>query len=240
MIKNTFKVDILAFGAHPDDVECAASGVLLKHITMGNTAAIVDVTAGEMGTFGTPETRKQEAIQASKILRLQHREQLGLPDGGIENNEASRLLIIQVIRKYQPEIVLANAIHDRHPDHSKAAKLVADASFLSGLKKKKTFYNGDVQEPWRPKAVYHYIQDYFIEPDFVIDISTEMDKKILAINSFQSQFVMPKENEPSSILGLLDQIKSTNSIYGRSINANYAEGFTVNKYIGINDFFQLK
>lgn len=236
---NEFKVDILAFGAHPDDVECAAAGVLLKHIALGKTVAIIDVTAGEMGTFGTPETRKKEAELASKILGIQYREQLGLADGSIENNEASRIVIIQAIRKYQPEIVLANAIHDRHPDHANTAKLVADATFLSGLKKKKTFNLGITQEPWRPKAVYNYIQDYFIEPDFVIDISSEMDKKIEAINAFKSQFVRPKENEPSSILGLLNQIKSTNSIYGRPINAKYAEGFTVNKYIGVHSLFQL-
>jgi bacillithiol biosynthesis deacetylase BshB1 len=236
---NNHKVDILAFGAHPDDVECAAAGVLIKHMALGKTVAIVDMTAGEMGTFGTPETRKQESDEASKILGIQYREQLGLSDGSIVNDETSRLLVIQAIRKYKPEIVLANAIHDRHPDHAIAAKLVADSSFLSGLKKKETFYDGDVQEPWRPKAVYHYIQDYFIDPDFVIDISTEMDKKIQAIKAFRSQFVKPKNNEPSSILGLLDQIKSTNNIYGRPISAKYAEGFKVNKYIGVHNFFQL-
>jgi bacillithiol biosynthesis deacetylase BshB1 len=236
---NEFKVDVLAFGAHPDDVECAAAGVLLKHIALGKTVAIIDMTAGELGTFGTPETRKKEAEMASKILGIQYREQLGLVDGSIENNEASRIVIIQAIRKYQPEIVLANAVHDRHPDHANAAKLVVDAAFISGLKKKETFNLGITQEPWRPKAVYNYIQDYFIEPDFVIDISSEMDKKVEAINAFKSQFVTPKENEPSSILGLLNQIKSTNSIYGRAINTAYAEGFTANKYIGVNDFFQL-
>ena len=236
---NKFKVDILAFGAHPDDVECAASGVLLKHISLGKTVAIVDLTAGEMGTFGTPDTRRQESFEASKILGIQHREQLSLPDGAIENNEVNRLLVIQAIRKYQPEIILANAINDRHPDHAIAAKLVADAAFLSGLKKKETFKSEKLQETWSPKVVYHYIQDYFIEPDFVIDISLEMDKKIEAIKAFKSQFVTPKENEPSSILGLLNQIKSTNSMYGRPINATYAEGFTVNKYIGVHDFFQL-
>ncbi|WP_034060840.1 bacillithiol biosynthesis deacetylase BshB1 [Lacinutrix jangbogonensis] len=237
---NTYKVDILAFGAHPDDVECAASGVILKHIALGKTVAIVDMTAGEMGTFGTPETRTLEAKKASEILKIKYREQLGLADGAIENNEESRLLVIQAIRKYQPEIVLANAINDRHPDHANAAKLVADASFLSGLKKKETLFNGEIQESWRPKSIYNYIQDYFIDPDFVIDISSEMDKKIEAIKAFNSQFVEPKNNQPSSIIGLLDQIKSTNSIYGRPINATYAEGFTVNRYLGVNNFFQLK
>jgi len=238
-MKNEFKVDILAFGAHPDDVECAASGVVLKHLTLGKTVAIIDMTAGEMGTFGTSKTRKQEANEASKVLGIQYREQLGLQDGGIENNEVNRFKVIQAIRKYQPEIVLANAIHDRHPDHAIAAKLVADASFLSGLKKKITFNDDVIQKHWRPKAVYHYIQDYYIKPDFVIDISSEMDNKIKAIKAFKSQFVTPKENEPNSIIGLLDQIQSTNSIFGRAINVKYAEGFTVNKYIGVNDFFQL-
>jgi len=236
---HTKKVDILAFGAHPDDVECAIAGTLLAHMTMGKTVAIVDVTAGEMGTYGTAESRKNESEAAAEILGIQHREQLNLPDGGIENNEASRLLVIQTIRKYQPEIILCNAIHDRHPDHANAAKLVADAAFLSGLKKKETINDGYSQKPWRPKAVYHYIQDYFIEPDFVIDITKHMEQKMQAILAFKSQFVNPDDRSANSILGLLTQIKSMNSIYGRPINAVYAEGFTANRYIGVPDLFQL-
>jgi N-acetylglucosamine malate deacetylase 1 len=232
-------VDILAFGAHPDDVECAAAGVLLKHISMGKTVGIVDLSAGEMGSYGTTEERKEEAANAAKLMGIKHREQLFLPDGSIENNEASRILVIEMIRKYRPSVVLANAIHDRHPDHANAAKLVSDAAFLSGLKMKKTFCNGAEQEPWRPHSVYHYIQDYFIEPDFVIDITTLMDKKMEVIHSFKSQFVEPKDAQPNSIIGLLDQIKNMNSIYGRPINAAYAEGFTVNRYIGVSDFYQL-
>jgi N-acetylglucosamine malate deacetylase 1 len=233
------KVDILAFGAHPDDVECAAAGVLIKHIAMGKSAAIVDLTAGEMGSYGTVEERKDEATSAAMLMGVKHREQLNLPDGGIENNENSRLLIIQMIRKYRPAVVLANAINDRHPDHANAAKLVSDAAFLSGLKKKKTFYNGIEQEAWRPDVVYHYIQDYFIEPGFVIDITNQMDKKMETILAFKSQFVEPKDKQPNSILGLIDQIKNMNSIYGRPINAAYAEGFTTGRYIGVNDFYQL-
>lgn len=233
------KVDILAFGAHPDDVECAAAGVLIKHIAMGKTVAIVDLTAGEMGSYGTVEERKNEAATAAKMMGIQQREQLNLPDGGIENKESNRILIIEMIRKYRPALVLANAIHDRHPDHANAAKLVSDAAFLSGLKKKKTFYNTMEQEAWRPQAVYHYIQDYFIEPAFVIDITHQMEKKLETILAFQSQFVEPKDKQPNSILGLLDQIKNMNSIYGRPINAAYAEGFTTGRYIGVNDFFQL-
>ncbi len=234
------KIDILALGAHPDDVECAAAGVLIKHIAMGKTVAIVDVTAGEMGSYGTAESRKIEAEAAAKIIGVQHREQLNLPDGGIENNEANRLLLIQTIRKYQPEIIVCNAIHDRHPDHANAAKLIADAAFLSGLKKKETFIDGHQQEPWRPQAVYHYIQDYFIKPDFVVDITNQMEQKMEAILAFKSQFVHPEDNSANSILGLLNQIKSMNSIYGRPINAAYAEGFTSNRYIGVADLFQLQ
>jgi bacillithiol biosynthesis deacetylase BshB1 len=236
---NPYKIDILAFGAHPDDVECAAAGVLVKHIGMGKTVAIIDLTAGEMGSYGTPESRKSEAAAASKILGIQYREQLNLPDGNIENNEESRLKIIQMIRKYQPDIVLCNTIHDRHPDHANAAKLVADACFLSGLKMKKTLDNNEEQNAWRPKAVYHYIQDYYIEPDFVIDISSEMDTKLKAIQAFESQFVTPNSNDANGISGLIDQVKSTNSIFGRPINAKFAEGFTVNRYIGVTDFYKL-
>ncbi|PWA06719.1 bacillithiol biosynthesis deacetylase BshB1 [Flavobacterium laiguense] len=236
---NPYKIDILAFGAHPDDVECAAAGVLIKHIGMGKTVAIIDLTTGEMGSYGTPQSRKSEAATASKILGIQHREQLNLLDGSIENNEESRLKVIQMIRKYQPDIVLCNAIHDRHPDHANAAKLVADACFLSGLKMKTTFDDNEEQKAWRPKAVYHYIQDYYIEPDFVIDISSEMDTKLKAIRAFESQFVTANSNDANGISGLIDQIKSTNSIFGRPINAKFAEGFTVNRYIGVTDFYNL-
>lgn len=237
---HTSKVDILAIGAHPDDVECAAAGILIKHIAMGRTVSIVDMTAGEMGSYGTADSRRIEAEAAANILGVQHREQLNLPDGGIENNEANRLSLIQLIRKYQPEIIICNAIHDRHPDHAHAAKLTADAAFLSGLKKKETFLNGRQQDPWRPQAVYHYIQDQFIEPDFVVDIAKEMEQKMEAILAFKSQFVHPKDHSPNSILGLLNQIKSMNSIYGRPINAAYAEGFTTSRYMGVADLFQLQ
>lgn len=233
-------VNILAFGAHPDDVECAASGILLKHISMGQTVAIVDLTAGEMGSYGTVKERQKEAASAAMIMGVKFREQLNLPDGGIENNEVHRLLVMEMIRKYRPDIVLANAIHDRHPDHANAAKLVSDAAFLSGLQKKKTFHKSIEQKAWRPNAVYHYIQDYFIEPSFVIDITEQMEKKLETILTFKSQFVEPKDKQPNSILSLIDQIKNINSIYGRPINATYAEGFTGGRYIGVNDLYQLQ
>jgi N-acetylglucosamine malate deacetylase 1 len=237
---NSNKVDILAFGAHPDDVECAAAGVLLKHLAMGKSVAIIDLTAGEMGSFGNVETRKNEATISSKILGIKSREMLGLPDGGIENNEAARLLVIQAIRKYQPHIVLCNALHDRHPDHANAAKLVADACFISGLKKKETYHEGKLQVKWRPECIYHYIQDYFLHPDFVIDITQYMDKKMEGIKAFKSQFVDPTDNNPGSILALIDQIKYMNSIYGRPLNVKYAEGFNVSRYLGVADFYQLR
>lgn len=237
---NSNKVDILAFGAHPDDVECAAAGVLLKHIAMGKSVAIIDLTAGEMGSFGNVETRKNEAKIASEILGLKSREMLGLPDAGIENNEAARMLVIELIRKYQPDIVLCNALHDRHPDHANAAKLIADACFLSGLKKKETFFDEELQGPWRPPFIYHYIQDYFLQPDFVIDITQQMDKKMESIKAYKSQFVDPNDHNPNSILAFLDQIKNMNSIYGRPLNVKYAEGFNVSRYMGVADFYQLR
>ncbi len=236
---DNYKVDILAFGAHPDDVECAVSGTILKHIALGKSVAIIDLTAGEMGTYGTSEERKIEATNAAKILEVNYREQLGLNDGAIEDNEVSRRLVIETIRKFQPEIILCNAIKDNHPDHSNAAKLVTNANFISGLKKYTTSYKNINQKPWKAPVVYNYIQDYFIEPDFVIDISKSIDKKMESIMAYKSQFKEPKDTNPNSILGLLNQIKSMNQIYGRPINASYAEGFTVNKYLGVHDFFQL-
>lgn len=235
-----FKVNILAFGAHPDDVECAAAGVLLKHIEMGKTVAIVDLTSGELGSHGTPENRRFEAKKASDILGISHREFLNLGDGKIENSETNRILVIEMVRKYQPDIILTNAIKDRHPDHAKSSELVNAANFLSGLKNIKTAYNGEKQNYWRANAVYNYIQDYYIEPDFVIDISDYMDKKMESILAYKSQFVEPKNNGAASIIGLLDQVKSMNTVYGRPINAKYAEGFTVSRYLGVNNFYSLQ
>jgi len=234
------KVDILAFGAHPDDVECAISGTLLKHIAMGKTVAIVDLTAGEMGTYGTAVTRKKESEAAANILGVSFREQLGLTDGSIENNLVNRMKIVASIRKYQPEIILSNAIYDRHPDHANTANLVRDANFLAGLQKIETTSNKGIQDCWRSEYVYHYIQDYFIQPDFVIDISEHMETKIASIEAYESQFKHPKNQNPNSISGLVHQIKSTNTIFGRQINTRYAEGFTVNKYIGVDNLFHIR
>ena len=237
------KLDILAIGVHPDDVELSASGTILKHIALGKTVGILDLTRGELGTRGNAELRAQEATHASKILGLSIREQLSMADGFFENNEAHQKEIIRIIRKYQPEIVLCNAITDRHPDHGRAAKLTADACFYSGLVKVETKENGKIQAAWRPKAVYHYIQDYFIEPDFVIDITPFMGKKIESIMSYSSQFFDPNSKEPEtpiSTKNFLDYVKSKGSLFGRAINVDYAEGYTVSRYIGIENLFDLK
>ncbi len=237
------KLDILAIGVHPDDVELSASGTILKHIALGKTVGILDLTRGELGTRGNAELRAQEATHAAKILGLSIREQLSMADGFFENNEAHQKEIIRIIRKYQPEIVLCNAITDRHPDHGRAAKLTADACFYSGLVKVETKENGKIQAAWRPKAVYHYIQDYFIEPDFVIDITPFMGKKIESIMAYSSQFFDPNSKEPEtpiSTKNFLEYVKSKGSLFGRAINVDYAEGYTVSRYIGIENLFDLK
>ena len=237
------KLDILAIGVHPDDVELSASGTILKHIALGKTVGILDLTRGELGTRGSAELRTKEANNAAKILGLSIREQLTMSDGFFENNEAHQKEIIRVIRKYQPEIVLCNAITDRHPDHGRAAKLTADACFYSGLVKVETKDNNTVQAAWRPKAVYHYIQDHFIEPDFVIDITAQMDKKMESIFAYSSQFFDPNSKEPETPISsknFMENVKAKAALFGRAINADYAEGFTVNRYIGVENLFDLR
>ncbi len=237
------KLDILAIGVHPDDVELSASGTILKHIALGKTVGLLDLTKGELGTRGSANLRTEEANEAAKILGVSVREQLDMPDGFFENNEIYQKQIIQIIRKYQPEIVLCNAISDRHPDHGRSAKLAADACFYSGLSKIETRDQNLIQTVWRPKAVYHYIQDHFIEPDFVVDISAHMDKKLESILAYSSQFFNPNSKEPETPISsqhFIDSVKSKNIILGRSINCAYAEGFTVNRYIGVENLFDLK
>ncbi len=238
------KLDILAIGVHPDDVELSAAGTILKHIALGKTVGILDLTRGELGTRGSATIRTEEATKAAKILGLTVREQLTMADGFFENNEQHIKQIITVLRKYQPEIVLCNAISDRHPDHGRSAKLVADACFYSGLVKINTVdeYN-TTQQPWRPKAVYHYIQDQFIEPYFVIDITAYMDKKMEAILAYSSQFYDPNSKEPEtpiSTKNFMDNVKGKSSLLGRAINCEHAEGFTVNRYIGVENLFDLR
>jgi len=236
------KIDILAIGVHPDDVELSCSGTILKHIALGKTVGILDLTRGELGTRGNAEIRTKEAMASAKVLGVNFREQLNLKDGFFENNEASQRLIIEQIRLHQPEIVLCNAVSDRHPDHARSAQLAADACFYSGLAKIETIYNGKKQECWRPKAVYHYIQDQFLKPDFVIDITEYIQKKHEAILAFSSQFYNPNSKEPETPISSKDFLESVNAkmiVHGRQIGVKYAEGFTTSRYLGVNNLFDL-
>ena len=234
------KVDILAIGAHPDDVELGCGGTLAKLISEGKKVAIIDLTEGELGTRGTAETRKEEAANAAKILEVSARENLKMKDGFLQNSEEYQLRIIKMIRKYQPEIVFANAIDDRHPDHAKAAKLSSDACFLSGLIKIKTLDDGgNLQTFWRPKQVFHYIQWKNITPDFVIDISDFIDKKIEACLAYKTQFYDPSSNEPMTPIATKDFLESLTyraQDLGRLSGVTYAEGFTVEKTLALKNF----
>jgi bacillithiol biosynthesis deacetylase BshB1 len=233
------KLDILVFAAHPDDVELACSGTLLKHISLGYKVGIVDLTRGELGTRGSAEIRAEETKVASSILGIHSRENLGFRDGFFEIDEAHLLKVVEVIRKHRPEIILANAASDRHPDHKRAGDLVSRANFLSGLVKIETAN----QTAWRSKVVYRYIQDNFIEPDFVVDISGFEAKKLEAIKAFKSQFYDPNSTEPKTPISredFLDFILARAKQLGRPINAEYGEGFTVERYVGVDDLFELK
>lgn len=233
------KTDILAIGAHPDDVELGCGGTIIKMVSEGKKVAVVDLTQGELGTRGTEETRRQEAENAAKILGISARENLKMKDGFLQNSEEYQMRIVRMIRKYQPEIVLANAIEDRHPDHAKAAKLISDACFLSGLRKIETEYNGENQEVWRPKHIFHYIQWKNIVPDFVIDISDFMDKKIEACLAYQTQFYNPDSKEPVTPIATKDFLESLTyraQDLGRLSGVEYAEGFTTEKMIALKNF----
>ena len=241
------KLDILAIGVHPDDVELSCSGTLLKQIDAGSTVGLLDLTKGELGTRGSAKIRTQEANEAAKLMGAKVRVQLDLADGFFAHTDDNLKHIIKMIRRFQPEIVLANAVDDRHPDHGRAAKLTADACFLSGLVKIETYDNTAAEKhkqlPWRPKFVYHYIQDRSLKPDFVVDISAYMNRKIELILTFRSQFYNPDSNEPETPISgesFLNSLRSKDAVYGRHIGANYAEGFTSVKYIGVNNLFDLK
>lgn len=233
------KTDILAFGAHPDDVELGCGGTIAKLIAEGKTCVIVDLTKGEMGTRGTDETRRIEAGNSAKILGVSARENLGMKDGFLVNSEEYQLMIVKMVRKYQPEIVLANAIDDRHPDHAKGAKLVYDACFLAGLRKIETTEDGENQEVWRPKHIFNYIQWKNIKPEFVIDISEHLDKKIEACMAFKTQFYDPNSDEPETPITSKDFYESLTyraQDLGRLSGVAYAEGFTTEKLIALKNF----
>lgn len=227
-------IDIIAFAAHPDDVELACSGTLIKQKKNGLSTGIIDLTLGQLGTRGTPELRLKESEASSKILGLSVRENLGLEDGFFTNDRETKLKIIQAIRKYQPKIILCNAVSDRHPDHGRASKLVQESCFYSGLKKIDTN-----QEPHRPKHVFTYIQDHYLKPDFTVDISEEYEQKLESIKAFSSQFYDPNNTEPNTPISgkeFLEFIESRAREFGRPIGATYGEGFQSVNPLPINDW----
>jgi bacillithiol biosynthesis deacetylase BshB1 len=233
------KLDILAFGAHPDDVELGCGGTLLAAVAEGKKIGIIDLTHGELGTRGTVADRLKEALLAGEIIGAAVRENLGMKDGFFINNQVHQMMIIEMIRKYQPDIILCNAPEDRHPDHGKAAKLVADATFLSGLVKIETTHNGVAQAAWRPSQVFHYIQSRNLQPSFVVDISEHMDKKMASILAHSTQFYNPNSNEPNTFISsdsFLEFIKGRAKEFGQQVGVQYAEGFISEKMIGIQSF----
>ncbi|MFM7595780.1 MAG: bacillithiol biosynthesis deacetylase BshB1, partial [Flavobacteriales bacterium] len=231
-------IDILAFGAHPDDVEISCGGTLLRYANEGKRIVIVDLTQGELGTRGSADLRMEECRAASQILGLVDRINLGMADGFFEENEAHLHQIIREIRHFRPKLIFANSIKDRHPDHGRAAALVARAAFLSGLPKIITERNGISQEAYRAPMLLHYIQDMYIEPDLVLDVSAYAEEKIKVVQCFSSQFYDPDSTEPETPISnahFFEFMKGRMLQFGRPIGAKYAEGFTVNRTLGIND-----
>lgn len=243
------KLDILAFGAHPDDVELACVGTLINEIKKGHKVGVIDLTQGELGSRGTKETREAEASRASKIIGLDARENLKLADGFFKNDEASQVEVIKVIRKYRPEIIFSNAIHDRHPDHGKGADLLRDCYFLSGLRRIETELEGVKQEPWRPKTHYHYIQDQYIEPDFVVDVTDSWTKKMESVLAYSTQFTAPdakvssSDSEPQTYIStphFSRFLEARAREFGHRIGVEYGEGFTVERTVGLDSVFDIK
>ena len=236
------KLDILAFAAHPDDVELACSGTIAKMQRQGKKVGIIDLTRGELGTRGTAEIRDQEAAASAKILKLDVRENLGFRDGFFVNDEIHQLRVIEMIRKYQPEVILINAPTDRHPDHGKGSQLLRDSAFLSGLRRIPTAINGEPQTPWRPKKTFKYIQDYYLQPSFVIDISDTWEIKMEAIKAFASQFFDPNSKDPSTYISsprFMRYIESRAQEFGHRIGVEYGEGFISETPIKVNDMLDL-
>ncbi|WP_313189412.1 bacillithiol biosynthesis deacetylase BshB1 [Sphingobacterium sp.] len=237
------KLDLLVMTVHPDDAELGAGGVIAKYVAEGKTVGIVDLTLGELGTRGTPEIRAQEAQDAAKILGVAVRENLRLRDGFFQNNEEGQKEVIKAIRKFQPEIVITNAWEDRHPDHGRASKLVNDALFLAGLRRIETELDGQAQEPFRPRLQLQLIQDKYIQPDILIDITKYWDIKERSILAYTSQFnVENQDDEPQTYISnpdFMDSTKARAHEFGRSIQVKYAEGFTSRKILGVNDLFEL-
>ena len=236
------KLDILAFGAHPDDVELGCGATLAKEISLGKKVGIVDLTRGELGTRGSAEIRDEEAKNAAEILGVEVRENLGFADGFFQNDRANQIEIIKMIRKYKPEIVLCNSIDDRHIDHPKGSRLVSDACFLSGLRKIETKLDGSIQDAWRPKWVYHYIQWKNIDPDFVVEVNDFIEKKVQAVMAYSSQFYNPDSKEPISPIATKnfeESITYRARDLGRLINTEYAEGFTTERFVAVTSLDKL-
>lgn len=236
------KLDILAIGAHPDDVELGCGATIAKEIAAGKKIGILDLTRGELGTRGSAEIRDIEAENAAKILGVVFRENLGFDDGFFVNDKKHQLEIIKIIRRYKPEIVLCNAIDDRHIDHPKGSQLVSESCFLSGLLKIETLFNDELQEAWRPKQVYHYIQWKNMEPDFVVDVTGFIDSKVEAVKAYTSQFYNPNSNEPNSPISsknFLESITYRAQDLGRLVGVEHAEGFNTERYVAVKSFDDL-
>jgi len=236
------KLDILAFGAHPDDVELGAGATIAKEISLGKNIGVIDLTRGELGTRGSAEIRDKEAARSAGVLGVAVRENLGFADGFLVNDKSHQLEIIKMVRKYQPEIVLCNAIDDRHIDHAKGSNLVSEACFLSGLVKIDTWLDGKSQEKWRPKQVYHYMQWKNLNPDFVVDVSGFIEKKTEAILAYSSQFFDPKSSEPETPISSKNFIDSVNyraRDLGRMIGVEHAEGFNVERFVAVSNLDSL-
>ena len=237
------KLDILAFGAHPDDVEISSGATLLKYAKEGKSIGIIDLTEGELGTRGSTEKRYEEAKKASEFLGLKIRENLNMGDGFIEHSDENKLRIIECIRKYKPELILANSVHDRHPDHAKGAKIVAEASYLSGLRKIETEVDGIPQEAHRPRMLLHYVQDYYLTPDIILDVSETGKEKLELVKCFGSQFYNPNSKEPKTPIsgeGFFDYLEGRMLNLGRELGVRYGEAYTIDRTLGVKDLFALK
>jgi bacillithiol biosynthesis deacetylase BshB1 len=237
------KLDILAFGAHPDDVEISSGATLLKYAKEGKSIGIIDLTEGELGTRGSTEKRYEEAKKAASFLGLKIRENLKMGDGFITHSEENKLKIIECIRKYQPELILANSVHDRHPDHAKGAKIVAEASYLSGLRKIETEVDGIPQDAHRPRMLLHYVQDYYLTPDIILDVSDTGKEKLELVKCFGSQFYNPNSKEPKTPIsgeGFFDYLEGRMLNLGRELGVRYGEAYTIDRTLGVKDLFSLK
>lgn len=234
------KLDILAFAAHPDDVELACAGTIIKHVQAGCKVGVIDLTTGDLGTRGTSEIRLTESAISAEIMGLTVRENLKLPDGFFDESKENLLKVVEAIRRHRPDIILANAVNDRHPDHGRGSSLVSRACFLSGLAKIETGVDGN-QERWRPKVVYHYIQYRYLKPDFVVDISDQWEKKLASIKAFKSQFYDPESDEPSTLIAsadFLEFIDARAREMGASIECKYGEGFTAERPVKVDNLMK--